>query len=111
MAAKEIQDTLGLGSRQVLKQHVLKLSTEDKTLYEVPDLFTTSVTRPRVDAKGMLKLSLGKMNLPGMEINSGDYFEVAAEDGTNRPDQGRVLIGRPHLGRVSLKRGLVLARG
>ena len=60
MAAKEIQDTLGLGSRQVLKQHVLKLSTEDKTLYEVPDLFTTSVTRPRVDAKGMLKLSLAR---------------------------------------------------
>lgn len=81
MPGSEIMVKLGVKHRQTLKQYVLKLMSDDKTYYEVKDLYLKNSRRPKVNAKLELKLYLKNLDLSGVSVVEGDEFSLSVQDG------------------------------
>lgn len=80
MSANEIMETMKLKHRQTLKQHILKLITDDNKLYEVKGLYLKNSNRPKVNAKLEIKISLEKIDLKDLQLSAGDEFSVHCEN-------------------------------
>lgn len=74
--ADEIQQTLGIVSKQSLRQHVLKLITRDRKIYEIPGLYVRNLKRPMVNFKGEVRLTKNMLDFPGSTYEPNDQFEI-----------------------------------
>lgn len=73
--ADEIQEELGIVSKQSLRQHVLKLINEEQKFIEVKGLYSERAQRlPMINFKGELKLS--KLMVKEGEFSHGDKFKI-----------------------------------
>lgn len=79
-SANEIMQAMNLKHRQTLKQHILKLITDDNKLYEVKGLYLKNSNRPKVNGKLEIKISLEKVDLKDMQLAEGDEFSVHCEN-------------------------------
>jgi len=80
LSANDIMEQLGIKHKQTLKQFLLKLMSDDRTYYEVRGLYLKSSTRPKVNAKLDLKISLRDIDFGDIEIAPGDEFAVSVEE-------------------------------
>ena len=78
----ELMNELGLVHKQVLKAHVQKLSTIDKTFYEVPGLFDINTRACYVNKNLEIKLNMKVIDLKGMTLHPDDEFEVSVNGNT-----------------------------
>ena len=77
--ASEIMSTLSIRHKQTLRQHVLKLISDDKQYYEVRGLYMKSSSRPKVKKNGLICVSLKGVTFDGREVVEGDEFIVNIE--------------------------------
>ena len=78
--AAQIMERMGIKHKQVLKQYILRLCSEEKIYHDVDGIFTKSTTRPRVNSKGQLVLNLESFLPEHIEVQPGDEFSVVIED-------------------------------
>lgn len=78
--ADEIQQALGVVSKQSLRQHVLKLITRDRKVYEVPGLYVRNLKRPMVNFKGEVRLTKNMLDFPGSTYEPNDQFEIEIDN-------------------------------
>ena len=78
--AVQIMERMGIKHKQVLKQYILRLCSEEKIYYDVDGIFTKSTTRPRVNAKGQLVLNLESILPEHIQVHPGDEFSVSFEE-------------------------------
>ena len=78
--ADEIQQALGVVSKQSLRQHVLKLITRDRKVYEVPGLYVRNLKRPMVNFKGEVRLTRNMLDFPGSTYEPNDQFEIEIDN-------------------------------
>jgi hypothetical protein len=74
--ADEIQEALGVVSKQSLRQHVLKLINEDRQFYEIPGLYVRNLKRPQVNFKGEIRLTKKMLEFRDSTYAHGDQFEM-----------------------------------
>jgi len=56
--ADQIQEKLGIASKQSLRQHIMRLCNEDRKFYEVPGLYKQGNRKlPMVNFKGEIRLT------------------------------------------------------
>ncbi|BAH74433.1 hypothetical protein [Solidesulfovibrio magneticus] len=79
--AATIMERMQIRHRQTLKQHVGKLISTDRVLYEVKGLYLKGSKRAKVNQQGILKINLKAYDLGDLEINEDDEFAVEASDG------------------------------
>ena len=79
LSARSIMEKLGVKSKQVLKQHVLKLIQEDKEFYEIHGLYEKGGTRIRATPKGELKIGPSVLKSQGAAVASGDEFHLSVD--------------------------------
>ena len=72
-------DKLDIKSKQVLKQHVLKLIQEDKVFYEVRGLYEKGGTTIRATPKGELKIGPSVIRSQGLTLAPGDEFHLSID--------------------------------
>ncbi len=78
MTADQIQEKLGIASKQSLRQHIMRLCNEDRKFYEVPGLYKQGNRKlPMVNFKGEIRLT--KNMLKG-EFKYEDRFNVEIVD-------------------------------
>ena len=82
LSARSIMESLGIKSKQVLKQHVLKLIQEDKEFYEIPGLYEKGSRTIRATPKGELKIGPSVLRAQGITVAAGDEFHLSV-DGDN----------------------------
>jgi hypothetical protein len=78
--ADEIQQALGVVSRQSLRQHILKLITRDRKVYEVPGLYVRNLKRPIINVKGDIRLTKQMLDFPGSSYAPNDQFEIEIDN-------------------------------
>jgi len=93
--ADEIQEALGVVSKQSLRQHVLKLINEDRQFYEIPGLYVRNLKRPQVNFKAEIRLTKKMLEFRGSTYAHGDQFELDISNErivltrvTNLPESG-----------------------
>ena len=79
MSAHAIMEKLGIKSKQVLKQHVLKLIQEDKVFYEVSGLYEKGTRTVRATSKGELKIGPSVLRAQGITVATGDEFHLSVD--------------------------------
>ena len=79
--AATIMERMQIKHRQTLKQHVGKLISMDRELYEIKGLYLKGSKRAKVNQQGILKINLKAYDLGDLEINEDDEFAVEAIDG------------------------------
>ena len=84
--AFQICQALGIKHKQSLKQHVLKLISEDQTFYDVKGLIQNDARRPRINPKGEIRINLKKLNILGEHFKAGDEFHTIVDD------DGRLIL-------------------
>ncbi len=78
--ADQIQEKLGIASKQSLRQHIMRLCNEDRKFYEVPGLYKQGNRKlPMVNFKGEVRLT--KNMLKG-EFKYEDRFNVEIVEGS-----------------------------
>ena len=80
--AREIMDTLDIKSKQVMKQHCLKLIQEDKVYYEIPGLYEKGTRNIKATPKGEIKIGPSVLKSQGADVSAGDEFYLTV-DGDN----------------------------
>ncbi|WP_243313863.1 hypothetical protein [Fundidesulfovibrio agrisoli] len=78
-SATEIMEKLNIRHKQTLRQHVLKLISDDKQYYEVRGLYMKSSSRPKVKKNGVLCINLSGVKFDGRDVVEGDEFVVNIE--------------------------------
>lgn len=78
--ADEIQQALGIISKQSLRQHIMKLIHLDRHLYDVPGLYVRNLKRPVINFKGELRISKKMLDFPGSTYAHNDQFEIEADN-------------------------------
>lgn len=78
--ADQIQEALGVVSKQSLRQHVMKLCHEDQQFYHVPGLYVRNLSRPQINFKGEIRLSKKMLDFPGSTYVHGDQFEIEMDN-------------------------------
>lgn len=78
--ADEIQEALGVVSKQSLRQHVLKLITRDRKIYEIPGLYVRNLKRPIINFKGDIRLTKQMLDFPGSTYKHNDQFEIEVDN-------------------------------
>jgi len=78
--ADEIQQTLGIISKQSLRQHIMKIIHLDRKLYEVPGLYVRNLKRPMINFKGELCITKKMIDFPGSTYARNDQFEVEVDN-------------------------------
>ena len=92
--ADEIQEELGIASKQSLRQHVLRLMHTEQKFIEVKGLYSERAQRlPMINFKGELRLTV-KM-LDGGDFKHGDKFSI--EEMSNE----RIVLTRIGVEKVS----------
>ena len=81
LSARSIMDKLTIKSKQVLKQHILKLIQEDKCYYELRGLYEKGSTTIRATPKGELKIGPSVLRAQGAAVAAGDEFHLSVADG------------------------------
>lgn len=79
--AKGIMDKLDIKSKQVLKQHCLKLIQEDKVFYEITGLYEKGTRFIRATPKGEIKIGPSVLKAQGADVAPGDDFQLSVEEG------------------------------
>jgi hypothetical protein len=79
LSARSIMEKLAVKSKQVLKQHVLKLIQEDKEFYEVRGLYEKGGTTIRATPKGELKIGPSVLRAQGITLSPGDELHLATD--------------------------------
>ncbi len=74
--AKEIMGELNITHSQVLKHHLLKLSTTDRKFYEIPGLYQRNNRKAFVNAKGEIKLRMANIDFGGNTFPPETEFDV-----------------------------------
>lgn len=74
-----IMDKLSIRHKQTLRQHVLKLISDDKQFYDVRGLYMKTSSRPKVKKNGVICVSLKGVTFDGREVIEGDEFIVNIE--------------------------------
>ena len=80
MDASEIMTKMDIKHRQTLKQYVLKLTSDDRTFYDIKGLYLKNSRRPKVNNKLELKIHLKHVDLQDLKVGDGDEFSVLVED-------------------------------
>lgn len=78
-SANEIMEKLSIKHKQTLRQHVLKLISDDKQYYEVRGLYMKTSSRPKLKKNGVLCINLKGVTFDGREVVEGDEFYVNIE--------------------------------
>lgn len=78
--ADEIQQMLGIISKQSLRQHVMKIIHLDRKLYEVPGLYVRNLKRPVINFKGELRITKKMLDFSGSTYTHNDQFEIEADN-------------------------------
>ena len=79
--AKEIMDVMGIGHKQILKHHVLKLCASDHTFYEVPGLYGQNTRKAYVNSKGEIKIKNNLVDFKGLRLEPDKTeFDVEVVD-------------------------------
>lgn len=78
--ADEIQVALGVVSKQSLRQHVLKLITRDRKIYEIPGLYVRNLKRPIITVKGEVRLTKNMLEFTGSTYAPNDQFEIEIDN-------------------------------
>ena len=81
LSAKAIMDELDIKSKQVLKQHCLRLIQEDKVFYEIPGLYEKGTRYIKATPKGEIKIGPSVLKAQGAEVSPGDEFHLSVDDG------------------------------
>lgn len=76
--ADQIQEAMGIASKQSLRQHILKLINEDRQFYDVPGLYVRNQRMPMVNFKGEIRLTKKQLSFPDSTYKHGDKFEIHA---------------------------------
>jgi hypothetical protein len=79
--AATIMERMQIRHRQTLKQHVGKLISMDRELYEIKGLYVKGSKRAKVNQQGILKINLKAHDLGDLEVNENDEFSVEVSDG------------------------------
>jgi len=91
--ADEIQEALGVVSKQSLRQHVLKLITRDRKIYEIPGLYVRNLKRPIITVKGEVRLTKNMLEFTGSTYAPNDQFEIEIDN--ERIILTRIVEARP----------------
>ena len=91
--ADEIQEALGVVSKQSLRQHVLKLITRDRKIYEIPGLYVRNLKRPIITVKGEVRLTKNMLAFTGSTYAPNDQFEIEIDN--ERIILTRIVDARP----------------
>jgi hypothetical protein len=78
--ATQIMERMSIKHKQVLKQYILRLCSDEKTYFEVHGLYVKSTTRPRVNSKGHLVINLENFLPEHIEVFPGDEFSIIYDD-------------------------------
>ncbi len=79
-SANDIMEKLSIKHKQTLRQHVLKLISDDKQYYEVRGLYMKTSSRPKVKKNGVLCITMKGVKFDGREVVEGDEFVVNIEE-------------------------------
>ena len=79
LSARSIMDALGIKSKQVLKQHLLKLIQEDKGFYEISGLYEKGGRTIRATPKCELKIGSSVLRAQGLDIHPGTEFHLTID--------------------------------
>lgn len=79
-SANDIMEKLAIKHKQTLRQHVLKLISDDKQYYEVRGLYMKSSSKPKLKKNGILYINLKGVKFDGREVVEGDEFVVNIEE-------------------------------
>lgn len=79
LSARSIMEALDIKSKQVLKQHILKLIQEDKEFYDVPGLYEKGGRTIRATPKGELKIGPSVLRAQGIAVAAGDEFNLSVD--------------------------------
>lgn len=82
MSALDIMAELDIKSKQVLKQHCLKLIQEDKVFYEIPGLYARGTRTVTATPKGEIKIGPSVLKAQGAVVHPRDQFHLSV-DGDN----------------------------
>ena len=82
MSAREIMEKLDIKSKQVLKQHCLKLIQEDKVYYDIPSLYEKGTRNIKVTPKGEIKIGPSVLRSQGADVPPGSEFYLSVDNNT-----------------------------
>ena len=78
--AKTIMEKMDIVHKQVLKHWLLRLSTTDRTDYEIPGLYDVNQRQAFVNSKGEIRFHMKNINFSDMELKPDDEFEVVVKN-------------------------------
>ena len=79
MNAREIMDALDIKSKQVMKQHCLKLIQEDKVYYDIPGLYEKGTRNIKATPKGEIKIGPSVLKSQGADVAPGAEFYLTVD--------------------------------
>jgi len=79
LSARAIMDKLDIKSKQVMKQHCLKLIQEDKVYYDIPGLYEKGTRNIKATAKGEIKIGPSVLKSQGADVSAGDEFYLTVD--------------------------------
>ena len=80
--AKEIMEVMGIGHKQILKHHVLKLCASDHTYYDVPGLYGQNARKAYVNSRGEIKIKNNLVDFKDLKLEAEiTEFDVEVVDG------------------------------
>ena len=78
--AKEIMTQMGIGHKQILKHHLMKLCATDKAFYEVPGLYDKNSRKAYVNARGEIKIKNALVDFGNLKLEPDKTeFSVSVE--------------------------------
>ena len=77
--AKQIMEEMGIGHKQILKHHLMKLCATDKTFYEVPGLYERNNRKAFVNAQGEIRIKQRLVDFGSMVLTPETEFDVVVE--------------------------------
>lgn len=80
LSLDEMMVRLSILHKSTLRKHILRLMDEDKTFYDIDNLFSRSSNLPKVNPKGRLTLNLRGMIIGGETVKANDVFKVHVEE-------------------------------
>jgi hypothetical protein len=79
LSARSIMESLNIKSKQVLKQHILKLIQEDKEFYDIHGLYEKGTRTIRATPKGEIKIGPSILRAQGLTVAAGDEFHLSVD--------------------------------
>lgn len=79
VSAQDAKKELGLSSMQSLRQHLMRLSVESRSLLTLPGLYERSSTQVRLSKHG-IKLSTSKLKAAGVEYPAQTEFRMEFDE-------------------------------